>query len=297
MYGFLGIWRARATVEIATTPEHLTLLRPDYRSSMAKVYADASRAVILVSKNLALLDVTDAGRLDADLPEVPSWVPRLDLGYSSHYSPEVFSTHSVGASGGMEAAVCTDNRSWDVLKVRGVIVSEVSEIQATPPAGDWTIDTSMAIVQWMISKAHATYGTEALRLAAETLTVRNDPTAVDAYLEHLEHASERDESLPQTQSPHDSVHDKEEANSVLDRLHNACALWARARAIFYTRGGHVGIVKASVLPRDIVCILFGSRKPVVLRPYGDGWSFVGVAFVYGIMDVSRAKLNSRRKSD
>lgn len=72
VYGFLGLWQARAVHEIASTPEHLLLLTPDYRKPSAEVYANASRAVVLVSAGLGILDVTDDCRVDAEYAGYPS---------------------------------------------------------------------------------------------------------------------------------------------------------------------------------------------------------------------------------
>jgi hypothetical protein len=61
---------------------------------------------------------------------------------------------------------------------------------------------------------------------------------------------------------------------------------ANNRAIFNSDNGHLGLGPRTAQPDDILVILYGSQIPAVLRGHEDGASFyfVGLAYVYGIMD-------------
>lgn len=46
----------------------------------------------------------------------------------------------------------------------------------------------------------------------------------------------------------------------------------------------MGVAPATTEPGDAVCILFGSRTPMILRKSGEGWRFAGQTYIHGIMD-------------
>ncbi|KAI3336711.1 heterokaryon incompatibility protein-domain-containing protein [Xylariaceae sp. AK1471] len=56
---------------------------------------------------------------------------------------------------------------------------------------------------------------------------------------------------------------------------------------FITKTGYIGIGPPSMRPDDVLCVLFGSHMPYVLRPLPQhlgAYTFVGDAYVHGIMD-------------
>lgn len=56
------------------------------------------------------------------------------------------------------------------------------------------------------------------------------------------------------------------------------------RRLFRTAMGYLGLTAATAEVGDTVCILFGSQMPVVMRSNDECWTFVGQAYVHGIMD-------------
>ena len=56
------------------------------------------------------------------------------------------------------------------------------------------------------------------------------------------------------------------------------------RTFFITRAGHMGLGPISVLPGDWVSIFSGAKQIFVLRKQLVSFHFVGVGFVYGLMD-------------
>ena len=61
------------------------------------------------------------------------------------------------------------------------------------------------------------------------------------------------------------------------------------RCFFRAHGGYLGLAPISTRAGDVVCVLLGSRYPVVLRPTGsiDGysaWEIVGVCYTHGLME-------------
>jgi hypothetical protein len=66
------------------------------------------------------------------------------------------------------------------------------------------------------------------------------------------------------------------------------ALWYEGtlqyRTVAVLKEGYMALVPRFANVSDIVCILFGCDTPVVLRPNGDGFEFIGECFIHGIMD-------------
>ncbi|KAH7372044.1 heterokaryon incompatibility protein-domain-containing protein [Cadophora sp. MPI-SDFR-AT-0126] len=64
----------------------------------------------------------------------------------------------------------------------------------------------------------------------------------------------------------------------------AIALQSRRRRLIITETGYIGLGPSEVKEGDFVSILLGCSVPVILRPKGEDWWFVGESFVCGIMD-------------
>ncbi|PMD64881.1 uncharacterized protein K444DRAFT_520287 [Hyaloscypha bicolor E] len=55
------------------------------------------------------------------------------------------------------------------------------------------------------------------------------------------------------------------------------------RRMVTTEKGHVGMALELSRRGDLVCLLFGCRMPVVLRPEGEYFRFMGECYVHGLM--------------
>ena len=58
----------------------------------------------------------------------------------------------------------------------------------------------------------------------------------------------------------------------------------RGRTLFATAGGRLGLGPENVQKGDVVAILLGTPVPIVLRPAADCFTYVGDAYIHGIMD-------------
>jgi hypothetical protein len=54
--------------------------------------------------------------------------------------------------------------------------------------------------------------------------------------------------------------------------------------IFRTKNGYIGLSDGEAKSGDQVCVIFGCRQPVILRPVGAYYQFVGVCYVLGLME-------------
>jgi hypothetical protein len=59
---------------------------------------------------------------------------------------------------------------------------------------------------------------------------------------------------------------------------------ADARRFFVTENGRFGWVPYRTEEGDSVCVFRGMRTPVIMRPQGNRWNFIGVCYVQGLMD-------------
>ncbi|OIW25710.1 HET-domain-containing protein [Coniochaeta ligniaria NRRL 30616] len=66
-------------------------------------------------------------------------------------------------------------------------------------------------------------------------------------------------------------------------------------SIFRTSRGYLGLGPKVITDEDIVCVLFGSRVPYVLRRTGSSYQLVGDAYVQGYMDGEAMKLADEGK--
>lgn len=55
------------------------------------------------------------------------------------------------------------------------------------------------------------------------------------------------------------------------------------RCFCVTSRGYYVLAPDLVRPGDTLCILFGMRTPIILRPKGDQWLVVGECFACGLM--------------
>jgi hypothetical protein len=60
--------------------------------------------------------------------------------------------------------------------------------------------------------------------------------------------------------------------------------WVRKRRIFETGRGYLGVGPADMTAGDVLVVLDGCNMPAVLRRVGEGWFFLGLAFVVGLME-------------
>jgi hypothetical protein len=61
-------------------------------------------------------------------------------------------------------------------------------------------------------------------------------------------------------------------------------LMAWGGALLVTEKGYIGEATCTCQVDDIVCVLLGCNYPVILRPIGDHYEFVGTAYIPGIMN-------------
>jgi hypothetical protein len=72
-----------------------------------------------------------------------------------------------------------------------------------------------------------------------------------------------------------------------EELYSRMAVVQTYRRLMTTSQGRIGIAPKAAKQGDIICILFGSRTPLVIRPIPDFencFTLVGECYVEGVMD-------------
>jgi len=57
-----------------------------------------------------------------------------------------------------------------------------------------------------------------------------------------------------------------------------------SRHFFVSKNGRFGWVPLRTKVGDLICVLWGMRVPVIMRPHGDRWEVIGSCYVHGWMD-------------
>lgn len=68
-------------------------------------------------------------------------------------------------------------------------------------------------------------------------------------------------------------------------VYRQCLDAAHNRRIFFTKQlAYLGLGPSVMQENDVLCVLFGGATPMILRPEGDYYRFVGECYVYDLMN-------------
>jgi hypothetical protein len=71
----------------------------------------------------------------------------------------------------------------------------------------------------------------------------------------------------------------------------------KERKFFLTKRVYMGLAPMGAQERDLICVLFGCKVSLIMRPVGDHYLIVGDTYIYGMMnreviqDVEEGKLH------
>jgi hypothetical protein len=291
-------------------PNPDTELLVDYeKRSVEQVYVDFARVYIRTHETNPL-DVITCSRFSRDIKpkhHLPSWVPDWsnlrDTACFSFASPLVMSAERA-AAGRLYLYHASGTRSQQQpeftpnngLRVMGIRFDDVSHVGKPWEEGDSeTMDRVLR--DWM----HLALGDELQRAdgpypcSSQTLldvlnrTITADTSLLGSRLLRREGHLFLQRMLAST-SPLDrrlaGLTEVQEQRAMLNAW-RAVTLRVRRRRFFVTSKGFFGLGPWNTEPGDVVFVLYGCSVPVVLRRRGSGGevrSFVGEAFVAGIMD-------------
>ncbi|CAK7211127.1 hypothetical protein SCUCBS95973_001025 [Sporothrix curviconia] len=299
VYALLGLTRWPSRGE--TLP---ALVTPDYHKTGSDVFHDATRLAMRETGDLWLFRYIDHGRALPPQGGTPSWVPaifkKLDPKQEPNYMRSAFQAYK-GMPEEEGQGNYDEGADGRLLRVRGVVVDPVESTGPVfGPELFRDITGTADIVRRVLhdrclvqdgddgARQHAALASLAFAdlgmvlVAGSTFDQRpvegpdEDVSIFAQFMEALEGAAEQDQ--------------QKTLETLEDPLFSRC-VWAiryacQSRRLFVTQDGHVALGPQITQPGDVVCVLAGSRMPVVLRPSGDAsneWSVLGPCYVHGIM--------------
>ncbi|KAI0436531.1 heterokaryon incompatibility protein-domain-containing protein [Xylaria telfairii] len=287
-----------------------TVLRANYTKSVRNTFRDITRYIIVSSGNLSILTLI-RGHLDWSI--YPSWVVDFSgdviwerLSYFS-WGPHAKGRPCVkelsnAAAGGLPAEV--QHSPDDILALKGFRVDTVSNIcevmsNSSPDnlsfqgllvwkeacqrltsryittealtravmitlSADWNLTSQTRVADQPTSHFTAFIKDAYYRMKSEQMQSRERAGLEDAYKTLL------------CQSTADVASDGNIYRLHLDAAHN--------RRILFTDKAYIALGPSRTEIGDLICILFGGATPMILRPFGDTYRFIGECYVYDLMN-------------
>lgn len=278
VFAILGLWQM--LTEVTMLPE---ILKPDYKLSVCEIFTRATRFAIRESHKLAILELISEPPREDEGVEWPSWVPVLNRDtYAIDTAARLPGGYTSRAHNSTVAAVAYDVGRPNDLIVSGVLFNTVTLVKCAATSRMSASDVQIAIenlerpchdncedqVEDLEEKISLVMIGGALRAIRVT-----SQDALSGYRDFKRYLQEHRKFPSQKDTP---PRDYWASMRV--------AAWERA--VFHTTGGHIGVGPKCCQPEDIVAILYGCSKPMVMRHLPEQGTFriLGASYVYGIMD-------------
>jgi hypothetical protein len=289
IYGILGIINVKANQAID----------PDYSKSVAKVYSDFARFVVLDSKRLdILLVVRNNG---SNMEVIPSWVPAWlgkPRGHTYLHPLPSNDAPRWDASGGTTAQ-CSFTGEDRFLVTAGLNIGIISRTRASTyrdeqDKGKCIIDTFfdwLSIIEdiggdrhentyalaetfskgHFLSKGRSRLELEGMVGAFVRLGAKNSAAPIDPRLREYLTFNDEPSDLKDELDLRYEILIMDASNRVWDRR------------LILSDSGWFGIGPGTATEGDILCIPLGCMSPVVLRPYEGYYTLIGETYVHGFM--------------
>lgn len=278
------------------------LIKPDYTKSMREVYIEVWRSCIKVSGELGMLELVEHTARDVatNFDGLPSWGLRNDQPTDWITElPLAFSAPTRASDGRLalfENSSSTEDKG--VLAAKGIRIDAVYRLSKIfPPRWKFRAKTVyyanavMEEIAHLLSRIPALVKSETgleLELAiADTMCAGNNMPA-----NRLEdNALEGFEALKRCATdglvvPEIEAVERDTMSAAILRASEfaySTTIACGSRRFFITATGRVGLCPQVTHGDDVVAVLYGMNSPVVLRPVGDHFLYLGTAYVHGIM--------------
>lgn len=272
-------------------------LQPDYHAQAAEVFIRFALNEIFDKRNLSVLSL--AGKTGGGgQVQVPSWVPDLSAGTSSH-SLQILSAFNFRA-GGHDMPVVSVDESLMALSCRAKILGNVVDLAPClgemleaifPPVDSFAKATADDVVRWTsISGEFFKTCTRVVQRHGQFLA---DGMLAKWLCCGLDYTTERLETgWAERQATYEALMSEEALGSVLENgraaanLDAALYTFAVRRKLCVRDNGQLGMTPILTRVGDKLCVIFGARVPYVIRPVEDSSSYqlIGECYLEGVMD-------------
>lgn len=284
VFGGLGLYQSRnKTVKgFYGMPDALT---PDYTKNAAHVLRDATRLCIDDDRSLYLLARTHyehRGRPKALPTWIPDWYRKPGPEEPPAYLPQLFD-----ASGDLRQPEILQHPNPDILSLRGVFVSSISQL--TPTTTMDTVEDVCALTgqlqrtREMTSSMQLNESALAMTLIAGELRDEQETDgdlALPAWQAFLAYIELNAELPPSSDTDSGDMPLKIQAAVEFQYSLRKCMMWRR---FFTTAAGQIGTGPKELKNGDLLVVLPGSTVPFALRKKGENYTMVGQVYVHGAM--------------
>ncbi|KAH7148490.1 heterokaryon incompatibility protein-domain-containing protein [Dactylonectria macrodidyma] len=258
---------------LALTPsKFLSAIVPDYEQPVAETYKDAFLININTIRRWELFGSTPDGRTI----QAPSWVPDIFPEYPYGYN----SAHQL-VSGCSELQFRYEEPNK--LEIKGILFDTIESVGGwCPPSG---LGLLRMIRSWepkdLFSAPYRAGGSlfDAYAITLFQYCTRERHPIEEGWptLEELKRYF-RNKIFSTATQPKKVIDVSEYLDDILFKR-------CQGRSVFKTAGGSIGLGPPTCQPGDVVCVILGCDRPLILRPNPDGtYHFLSHGFVYDLQD-------------
>lgn len=268
-------------------------LVPDYRKPLVDAYRDAAWCLAREG-DLSFLDYVRhrASARDIRKDGFPSWVPKWHIGKDLAEDPNFISLHFDVCPGtkssvtslnphGIEAGIAMDGFKLDTITqaTDRMMTPDLENANGLKNTLSWIHDMLRELER---SDENRDIGISLASTIVAGVDVHYKPVTatIKAGYNNLLESVNRGILPPSISDlPENSNSSATLACHYREAMANACM----NRAFFVTESGRFGLGPYFLAENDVVAVLYGLQFPVVLRPIGGDFFFLGTCYVDGIM--------------
>jgi hypothetical protein len=291
-------------------------IRPDYRKPVEQVYAAVTKAMITHCSGYRL----EYCSFRKETPRLPSWAPdwrRIGrLGIEVH--PLSYPANFNATRGRKQPTIPEINEM--TLCLRGYCIDVAAAVFAFGEAGEYvsnlqsqelTLSTALlsrkarsrclkSIYEFTSHNIYTRASESDLWrtmvggwMGIEKCTPQFDTLACLAFQEQVASVdslseAERAYILRNTPPYPRELNPGEDLQPLIDlfcdRIVDNAARRVRGRTLFVTSGGMLGLGPYCLRKGDVATVLFGTQVPIILRPSGQRYVYLGESYIEGIME-------------
>lgn len=293
-----------------------TMLVPNYELSMAEIYQNATRFAVEQAGDLQALLYVSHRSYDQDTAKISSWCPRWDKKPEDDKDPVSFRMSEYSASGQRSMVLRPmEPSNSHILEVAGMTLDEIGEttsvfretgegfnvlhiIEAARPWADAVaVAKDQTAASILASVLRAGRSNKFRRNDIENTWIADPQEPSTSYSAFKRLVDESDEAPPSLLSLADDT--PSYVKTAAEFWHVLC-MSCLQRRLFKTTSNRIGLGPESMQPEDLIVILYGCNMPAVLRRCESddtSYMFVGLAYVYGVMDGAVARAHEELGRD
>ncbi|KAF2259423.1 HET-domain-containing protein [Lojkania enalia] len=283
-------------------------LIPDYRLDVGEVYR---RFVVWdIQKNHSLSTLSFISDKSNTTFELPSWVPDFSNANHEYFLPDYYFTFNATPRCRPEARISEDGK---ILTLKGKRIDTVRRVARMEYPGQLS-RSKEGILNKEIVKGQRQWLRECFDIAIENHTADNNAliqsfpywksqtcgmtnqrfqqfwrTMIWGHNHHGSKASALYGTYFRSYGAfiHANLEDEKvlKEGGVMQLLIEACfTVMLRYRRFCSTENGSIGWVPRGTQEGDEICVLYGGKVPVVLRPRDQGYELIGDAYIYQLMN-------------